>query len=151
LFPFREESIEMANYRRSAEKESYWRRQLEGQAASGLSVRRYCRERGLSEPSFYVWRKELQKRDLEAAAKTKAQKSRRVLSGKTGHSSLVAVDVIHVPASTATIEIAVPGGIVIRLRDDTSAETLGRVLTAVGCPPGVAATNPGSSREVESC
>ena len=53
----------MANQRRSVEKEAYWRGQLELQSTSGLSIRRWCRESGVSEPTFYVWRRELRKRD----------------------------------------------------------------------------------------
>lgn len=52
----------MANLR-SAEREAFWRGELARQAASGLSVRRFCREHELSEPSFYAWRRTLRERD----------------------------------------------------------------------------------------
>lgn len=52
----------MANLR-SAEREAFWRGELARQATSGLSVRRFCQGRGLSEPSFYAWRRTLQERD----------------------------------------------------------------------------------------
>ena len=51
---------------RSGEREAFWRAELARQAASGLSVRRFCQERGLSEPSFYAWRRTLQERDQAA-------------------------------------------------------------------------------------
>ena len=52
--------------RRNAQKATYWRDILKRQAASGLSVRRFCLEQDLSEASFYGWRKKLarQERDV---------------------------------------------------------------------------------------
>ncbi len=47
-----------------------------------------------------------------------------------GSAGLVAVDVIGV-LGEATLEIAVAGGVVIRLREEASAETLERVLRVV--------------------
>jgi hypothetical protein len=48
---------------RNGERETFWREQVRRQAASRLSVRRFCEERGLSEPSFYAWRRTLAQRD----------------------------------------------------------------------------------------
>src|SRR5579864_1851455 len=36
-----------------------WQARITEQQHSGLSVERFCREQGLSEPSFYAWRKRL--------------------------------------------------------------------------------------------
>jgi hypothetical protein len=119
----------MANHRRSLAKESYWRRQLEGQAASGLSIRQYCRDQEFSEPSFYVWRRELAKRDKEIGSRS------------TRPAGLMAVDVIP-SAGEVNLEIEVADGVVIRLREGASAETLARVL-AVACAQG--------SDQVKSC
>ncbi len=51
---------------RSAAKERFWRTVLQGWRRSGVSVRAYCREHGLSEPSFYAWRRALAKREAAA-------------------------------------------------------------------------------------
>jgi len=40
-------------------KREYWRKLLDEQAHSGQSIRSFCRERKLSEPSFHWWRKRL--------------------------------------------------------------------------------------------
>lgn len=40
-------------------KEVQWRKAIEGQASSGLTARAYCREQGLSEASFYGWRRKI--------------------------------------------------------------------------------------------
>jgi hypothetical protein len=42
-------------------KEDCWRARIAEQEQSGMSVGRFCRERGLTEASFYGWRKRLRK------------------------------------------------------------------------------------------
>jgi transposase-like protein len=110
---------------KSAAKEAGWRERLKKQAESGLSVRAFCRREGLSEPSFYSWRRELDKRDRQRTSQADAAATRSA----AGAAGLVAVDVVGVPGE-ATLEIAVAGGVVIRLREEASAETLTRVLAA---------------------
>jgi transposase len=44
---------------RSEYKERFWRTQVSLWRKSGLSVRVFCEKHGLSEPSFYVWRRRL--------------------------------------------------------------------------------------------
>ena len=46
----------------SVEKESLWQTILSRQAGSDLSVRGFCAAEGISEPSFYAWRRKLQTR-----------------------------------------------------------------------------------------
>ena len=38
-----------------------WRERIAAQERSGVSVKRFCEERGLTEQSFYFWRKRLRK------------------------------------------------------------------------------------------
>lgn len=40
-----------------AEKVEFWRRQIEGFAASGLSVKEYCAQQGIAVANWYYWRK----------------------------------------------------------------------------------------------
>ncbi len=56
----------MAGCKRDRKKESFWRRMVRGQRASGLGVRAWCRKHGLQEYSFYAWRRGLALRDAEA-------------------------------------------------------------------------------------
>lgn len=44
-------------------KELYWRRLLLQWRRSGLSIRAFCRDRAVAEPSFYAWRRTLAERD----------------------------------------------------------------------------------------
>ena len=184
----------MANYRRSVEKEAYWRVQIERQSASGLSIRRWCRESGVSEPTFYVWRRELRKRDHERGLTERDRHeplseavvapgfvapdvvTSDVLTPDVVTSDVLTLDVVTSDVLTpdvvtsdvltpdvltsgavssdreAQLEIEVAGGMVIRLREDASAEILERVLTVV-CGHSIAlqGAGRGSRSEVRSC
>jgi transposase len=50
---------------RDPRKEQHWRQHIRDWQRSGLSIRDFCARRGLSQPSFYAWRSELQRRDSE--------------------------------------------------------------------------------------
>ena len=45
------------------QRDRFWREVLARYGASGLSVRAFCVQAGLSEPSFYAWRRTLARRD----------------------------------------------------------------------------------------
>ena len=125
---------------RSAEKEAFWRSQLGCQSSSGESIRAYCRRRSLSEASFHFWRREIANRDREAQPSTHAEAA-----------GLIAVQIVDEPSPSRerqTLEIECPGGPVIRLREDVSAEVLERVMRA--CLQ-VQFENASSSGLVRSC
>jgi transposase-like protein len=44
------------------DREQFWRKVVEGQPRSGMSVAAWCGKHGVSAPSFYVWRQRLAKR-----------------------------------------------------------------------------------------
>ena len=41
------------------DQQQFWQMVLETFKSSGLSIRQFCKQEGLSEPSFYAWRKRL--------------------------------------------------------------------------------------------
>jgi Helix-turn-helix domain len=45
-------------------KADEWAERIAAQRRSGMSVKQFCREQGLTECSFYGWRKRLQERGL---------------------------------------------------------------------------------------
>ncbi len=49
----------MTRSKRSVEKERFWRAMVEEQRQADTSARAFCREKGISEPSLYAWRKKL--------------------------------------------------------------------------------------------
>jgi hypothetical protein len=53
------------------DQQQFWQMALETFKSSGLSVRQFCGNEGLSEPVFYSWRKRLAKADEPAAVKEK--------------------------------------------------------------------------------
>ena len=48
---------------RRASKEQFWRTVLRKWRDSGLSVRAYCEDHDLAEPTFYAWRRIIAERD----------------------------------------------------------------------------------------
>ncbi len=42
---------------------AYWRQRVAEQERSGIPVQQFCKERGITEQSFYVWRKRLRKQE----------------------------------------------------------------------------------------
>jgi hypothetical protein len=108
-------------------KESAWRRHVEAQAGSGLSVRSYCIGRGLREHGFYWWRRELTRRD---AAKSSASSS--------VPPAFVPVTVAaHVPASAGgRIEIVLPGNRRVRVIGTVDHQMLSDVLAVLNAQPG---------------
>ena len=118
----------MARLKRSANKEEFWRLLVEEQQRYGLSIRAFCRAKAISEPSFYAWRRELQKRDAQRTAD----------AGRNGR--LIPVDVIrptseHARPSSgdgqAPLEICTPGGFTLRFGHDTTPETIARLLDVI--------------------
>ncbi len=53
----------MANSERVVARETRWREIVGRQVASGFSVRVFCRQEGIREPSFYFWRRTFRARD----------------------------------------------------------------------------------------
>ena len=58
----------MAQATRKLGREPYWRMVLARWRRSGLSVRTFCRAEGVSEPSFYGWRRKLDQADHKKPA-----------------------------------------------------------------------------------
>lgn len=48
---------------RNPAKEEFWRKVVQGFDPHRTTVRQWCAEHGVSEPSFYGWRRELKRRD----------------------------------------------------------------------------------------
>lgn len=111
------------NLKRDEGKERFWRETISRQAASGQSVRAYCRVRGLTESAFYFWRRELKKRDGEK----RRLRADRSFSGderkpEPENGSLF-VPVVAEPlgktavataGGTADVEMVLPSGSVVR-------------------------------------
>jgi len=80
---------------RSVEKERYWREVIDGWRRSGGSVRQWCSERHISEPSFYSWRRVLADRDaakveIKAAELAQAEAQLALASDKLSRTKITA-------------------------------------------------------------
>lgn len=110
-------------------KERLWRNRIRRQQQSGLSIRAFCGEESLSEASFHWWRREL--------ARRKAQSPVRPSTGR--QQPLLALPEVaqFVPVTVApsspcpSIEIVLPGGVLVRVLQDCSSQLLREVLTVL--------------------
>ena len=103
---------------RKDEKAAYWRRQVDGQRVSGLSVKEYCQREGIAVATWYYWCKRF----------TDAQGSRAVVSGRDG---FVPVTLKPVSPSVSPVEIRLLSGRSLKLTapmDTGWLHTLVRVL-----------------------
>ena len=51
------------NHQQGSSKERLWRSLIQRWRSSGLSVRAFCQQQRIAQPSFYVWRRTLAQRD----------------------------------------------------------------------------------------
>jgi transposase-like protein len=110
---------------RDASKERFWRAAIGQQRRSGQSIRAYCREHDLSEASFYAWRGELKRRRAVQAEKAPPRSG----SGARFLPVRLAAGSVSPPGLTS-IEVALPGGVVLRLPMSMEPERVATMLIA---------------------
>jgi hypothetical protein len=99
---------------RDERKERQWRRWISQWRASGLSVRTFCDRHGLTTPSFYAWRRTLERRAAEQAAFVAVQ----VVAGPS-------------PAPASALEIALANGRTVRVAPGFDAATVWQLLAVL--------------------
>ena len=118
---------------RSVEKESFWRLVVDGQKASGLSVRVFCKRESVSEPSFYAWQKELAKRDQGRTASESSQLIPvSVVNQNSGNEQLAFSSRSSLNPS-GTLEVETPDGFKLRFDHRLDALRLRDLLQVVAC------------------
>jgi len=117
---------------RDQHKERFWRRLIGQWQRSGLTARDFCAQRGVSEPSFYAWRRTIRQRDQQG----RRQPGRKG-AGRTG-TQPVFVPVHVVPAAPAAVavalEIVLGQGRLVRVPPGFDAMTLRQLLTVLEEP-----------------
>src|ERR1700687_1325909 len=98
---------------RAATKNEQWRERIAEQERSGLSVKQFCKEQGLTECSFYAWRKRL-----------RGQGPVRFALVERGA-------VRQEPATEASLELVLATGERLRIGSGVDAATLRTVLDAL--------------------
>lgn len=107
--------------KRSSKKRFYWQKLVDRQASSGLSIRAFCRQEGVSEPSFYQWRKK-----LAAAGNGDAGPA----SSSRDSDSQVGGDFIPLTLveTSSSLEVVHPLGYRIRITGEVNVASLVRIL-----------------------
>jgi transposase len=114
----------MANRMRSEVKERQWRRHVSSWQGSGVTIRQYCLQHHLSEPSFYAWRRELARRDEAADAPAPPVPRNQA-------ASITWMPVTVTASAAPVVEVQLPSGTVLRVPAGVESITLERILTMI--------------------
>jgi hypothetical protein len=109
---------------RSQAKERIWRQHVERQRRSKLTVRDFCADAGISEPSFYAWRRELARRDSESGQPARRNPKAPQRTAIPTPRFLPVAIAGYPPAGAVAlhVEVVLPSGLLIRLpAQDTAA------------------------------
>ena len=105
---------------KETDQRQFWQMAVEAWQASGLSVRQFCKQEGLSEPSFYGWRKRLKK------------SSGPKPEHRTDCSPESFIQVSLPTASAPAIELVLSSGHTLRISVGVDRKTLTAILSALG-------------------
>jgi hypothetical protein len=126
----------------------YWRSVFQEHADSGLSIRRFCQENGISQSTFYAWRKKLSK-EPSLASSDRALTSKRSRGGKSHAKPPAGVNdvspasgqddqrapnpgtsfvAVKLPAASEPIEVVHPLGYVVRVASGANLDCLTRIF-----------------------
>ena len=111
----------------SAERQRFWQELFAKRASLGLSVAQVCEEAGVSQATFYAWRKRLQ-----SSRRTSARVGSRRGMTKTA-SPLVPVRIVsdHLDEGrTPTVVVDLPGAVRVQIPPGCDASTIQAVLQA---------------------
>ena len=115
----------MSNVQKTdSEQQQFWQMVMETFKSSGLSVRNFCKQEGLSEPTFYSWRKKLAKSDEPKKDKPKDAKSSAF------------IEVAMPSEKPCSLEFILSSGNTLRISSHANCKTLTNVLSAL-CEAGL--------------
>lgn len=116
----------MANHRDSV-KAAFWRRMVARWRRSHLTVRDFCQEHHISEPSFYAWRRTLNERAAVAVPRRHPPTRKTPL--------FVPVRVTTEPRTQPPLELVLGRGRVVRVPAGFDAATLRQALAVLEDAP----------------
>jgi transposase-like protein len=99
--------------RRDPQREQFWREILAAWQESGQSIRAFCADRGVSEASFFAWRRTLRQRDRQAPPAPPKFVPLHLLAD-------------------AVLEVVLPSGVVIRVPPGADALLVAALVAALG-------------------
>ena len=95
-------------------QQQFWQMVIETWQSSGLSVRNFCKQEGLSEPAFYAWRKKLNKSNEPK---------------DTNSSAFIKVSMLK--DNPAPLELVLSSGNSLRISSHADSQTLSDVITVL--------------------
>lgn len=130
----------MANNLRDPRLDARWRESLDRQRSSGLTVQAFCKREGISESSFYFWRRTIAGRDAKRRPVSRSlpgpADSRRGARRVTEPSFVPVIlhhDAHHPSGPFITIELR--GGRVLRLPESILPSRLAELIHALEVEP----------------
>ncbi len=102
----------------NSDQQQFWQMVLETFKTSNLSVRRFCKREGLSEPSFYSWRKKLSKDNDSTNEKREIDSS-----------SFIKVSIPD--QQSCNLEIVLTSGNILKIPNDFNTKMLTDILLAL--------------------
>jgi len=106
----------------SEERRAFWQMAIEMQQESGLSVRKFCEREGLSDASYFSWRRKLRQEADEAGVDEPDD------GEDAGESPrLVPVRLVGGGEDDA-LEVVSPSGLVLRVGGNADTESVRRLL-----------------------
>ena len=118
--------------KKNLQKESYWRGMIRQQENSGLSIREFCNQQGISVTSMYGWRSELKKRDRTTSRDSTSAATPRVKRSKPKVAVTTASSTDFIPIQLGqlrpTLELLHPRGYQLRIPNGFDTVTLQQTI-----------------------
>jgi len=114
-----------------------WRKRIQRQQQSGLTVAEFCQREGVSTATFYGWKRKLQTKRSPQSKKVPARQKKGSRTPRHVESSAIASNVpfvqlpVSAPATSPWIEVVLAEGTVVRLPQQNLA-ALQTVLRTLG-------------------
>ena len=114
------------------DKEQFWLKMFARWTASGLSIAAFCEDAGLSQQSFYRWRRVLRERTSRSGQQRRPQ-AVAAANGQAGAATgrplpLFVPLAVETTVAAAVLEVVVSDGRVIRVPAGFDAPTLAQIL-----------------------
>jgi len=118
--------------RRDRSKERFWRRLLRLWRRSGQTIREFCAEHEVSEPSFFAWRRMIAERDQQRRRRDNpnSRSSAQSLPKADEQPAFVPLRVVSTAADMA-FDVVLKSGRVVRVSAGFDAASLRRLLAVL--------------------
>jgi hypothetical protein len=121
----------MANHDRDAKREAFWRGVFQRHAASGLTIRAFCRREQLTESAFFAWRRTIAERDAETKSQGGLATARLRRDGRSPRPAFLPVLLAESNGHDQAIVIELVGGRVLRWPASINVEHLSKFVHAL--------------------